>query len=1473
MNQELERFEPAEAGGRILYEHLHRYAICRDRVAGQRVLDVACGAGYGTNILAQVAAHATGLDLDEAAIRSARRRYRRQNLKFVAADCCNMPFEDGSFDAVTANEMIEHIDDHDAFIDEVKRVLQPGGTFMVSTPNKPIYNRYKSPNPFHVSEMDIPEFRELLESHFRHVHFTGLRMALVSAGFELDGAKQPSNLIAAKTYRGFRESNGKPNVSNEELSLEEPEYVLALCSDRPIEQDATASTIFFSRDDDLWNEHEKIMAWASQLHEEDEVLRADLRRSQTELEETRTALEEERRSQAERTDGQSADSQQHLTISSRLLTRLTGAPVEADPVGMVEAMFALNEQLITQRARIDSLSGAHRRAEELEGKLEAGRVEREQLSGEIRLTQQKVDQLSGELETVRGERDRLDAELVNTRGEMEKVREQQRAAEGRLETFKAESAAKAEIAKRDLSQARETLAKLKRDLEAKESERQKVARQLKELTEAHPETSALESLSNRRANVSTQISSAQQRQGARLTAAHTKVRDEIAAARGNVRHRTTHAAPSRTSVFNRWTRTHPLRDTAVFDRAWVARQLPDGPTINVNKYLRDPAYHRIDPHPLFAAGDYLEKYPDVAEAGISALQHYLQYGWRESRDPHPFFANDWYLQQNPDVLESGINPLEHYLRFGWREGRKPNPVFDPVAYLDRNEDVRAAGIEPLSHYVSYGQAEEREVPFDGLERSWRSLVPNSDRTSLMEHLLSGEVAALPRGQGEVSSKPGEWPPNRLNDYWMPQRFRNFLIDTHGEETLPLYWFLYSVMDAYSDDPESFPTSDVCEQILDRVRKRSKKLASSQRGRPAASIIVPVYNNFLDTLLCLTALLDLENAPSFEIIVADDGSTDVTADVIGSIGGVVRHLRQSENLGFLGNCNAAAVIAEGSTIVLLNNDTLVLPGWLDGLLAPFDRAELVGFVGSKLINWDGTLQEAGGIFWGDGSAWNFGRGQDALDPEFNYLKDVDYCSGASIAVPTTLWRQLGGFDPHYSPAYCEDSDLAFRVRAAGYRTLYNPLSEVVHHEGRSHGRDTNSGIKAYQVTNQERLRERWGEVLARDHFPNAHNVLEARDRSRNKTHVLVIDHYVPQWDQDAGSRTIYQYLEIFLDLGFQVTFWPDNLYRDPVYTPALQAMGIEVIYGPRFRDGFEDFIEERAGLYDAVFLSRPHVADRYLSHLRKHSGARILFYGHDLHFRRMEASRQLGVSVDPQSIDDMREMELRVCRDCDVIFYPDPEEVQIIADEVESDRSVIANPVFVYDDTEIEAAKRRLASILDKQGDRLLFVGGFNHSPNREGIAWFVNDVLPLIAERIPEVHLDVAGSNPPPDIVGLASDRVAILGRVSDEKLFELYDDCAVAVAPLRYGAGVKGKVIEAMALGVPVATTTTGAQGIEPSDQALFIGDTAEALADEIVGALTDREQAARRAERALDFIKHHYGRSAMSDLFRRLIVENASA
>ncbi|WP_324136803.1 glycosyltransferase [Bradyrhizobium sp.] len=720
--------------------------------------------------------------------------------------------------------------------------------------------------------------------------------------------------------------------------------------------------------------------------------------------------------------------------------------------------------------------------------------------------------------------------------------------------------------------------------------------------------------------------------------------------------------------------------------------------------------------------------------------------------------------------------------------------------------------------------------------------------------------------GAARPSRGDWPPQPLSHSWLPRQLQDYLSRSHLDEAIPLFSYLCSVMDWYADDQEAFARSETCFHLLTRIRCLSEQRAGASSGDLDASIIVPVHNNLVDTILCIASLLEHECDASYEIIVADDASTDATTDIIPLIGGVVKHVRQNKNLGFLLNCNAAAAQANGKVVVFLNNDTLVLPGWLDELLAPFESIDKAGLVGSKLLNWDGTLQEAGGIFWEDGSAWNFGRGQDALAPQFNYLKDVDYCSGAAIAVPTSIWKQVDGFDEAFTPAYCEDADLAFRLRDAGYRTVYNPASAVLHHEGRSHGRDVNSGIKAYQVRNQARLLERWGEVLARDHFPNAQQVLRARDRSRAKPHVLFIDHYVPQWDRDAGSRTIYQYLQIFIDLGWQVTFWPDNLHRDPLYAQVLEGIGVEVIAGPEFIDRFDDFLRDRADLYDVVFISRPHVSARYAAAVRQHTKAQIFYYGHDVHFRRMEASMALGGPVTKEDIAANREMELDACRAADVIFYPDPKEVSLIRKLVGGKRKFLTNPVCVYDEAQIDDAVAATAKIPAVCGKRMLFVGGFNHVPNREGIIWFAKSVMPLILERVPEAHLDIVGSNAPGEVVELSSDQVSVLGLVSDERLEELYRQSALAVAPLLHGAGVKGKVIEAMGLAVPVATTSVGAQGIAAAKELMFVGDSPDELAEAVVLALKDRTEAQRRARAAVEFIREYYGRESLMKLFDQL-------
>jgi len=227
-----------------------------------------------------------------------------------------------------------------------------------------------------------------------------------------------------------------------------------------------------------------------------------------------------------------------------------------------------------------------------------------------------------------------------------------------------------------------------------------------------------------------------------------------------------------------------------------------------------------------------------------------------------------------------------------------------------------------------------------------------------------------------------------------------------------------------------------------------------------SIIIPVFNQFRFTQACLASLQEHNGPERFEVIVVDDCSTDATGEAVPGMRGVV-YSRNETNCGFIASCNRGAEKARGKYLVFLNNDTLVTDGWLSALMETFTEEPQAGIVGSKLIYPDGRLQEAGGIIWRDASGWNYGNSDDPAKPHYNYLREVDYCSAASLMIPKALFHGVGGFDSRYAPAYYEDTDLAFKVHRAGYKVLYQPLSEVIHYEGATGGTDLSSGTKKHQ----------------------------------------------------------------------------------------------------------------------------------------------------------------------------------------------------------------------------------------------------------------------------------------------------------------------------------------------------------------------------------------------------------------------------
>jgi hypothetical protein len=295
--------------------------------------------------------------------------------------------------------------------------------------------------------------------------------------------------------------------------------------------------------------------------------------------------------------------------------------------------------------------------------------------------------------------------------------------------------------------------------------------------------------------------------------------------------------------------------------------------------------------------------------------------------------------------------------------------------------------------------------------------------------------------------------------------------------------------------------------------------------------------------------------------------------------------------------------------MLNNDTEVTPGWLDELIDTLRREPGAGLVGARLVYPDGRLQEAGGMIFHDGSGWNYGRGERADRPEYNYLREADYCSGACIALKTELFRELGGFDERYAPAYYEDTDLAFRVREAGLKVLVQPASTVIHHEGATSGTDLSSGMKQYQRINQEKFVERWRDVLDQQPEDVAdkqdHRALRAASMHRVKGRVLLVGSIAEQAGQDSPVK-LAGLAECCKTLGYGVTMIDPESGDSGKPAADLRKAGIEVL-NDSSDSSLSDFLRENGPSFRHVFISGQGVDGVTLNLLKRHCEAsRIVF---------------------------------------------------------------------------------------------------------------------------------------------------------------------------------------------------------------------------------------------------------------------------
>jgi GT2 family glycosyltransferase len=784
-----------------------------------------------------------------------------------------------------------------------------------------------------------------------------------------------------------------------------------------------------------------------------------------------------------------------------------------------------------------------------------------------------------------------------------------------------------------------------------------------------------------------------------------------------------------------------------------------------------------------------------------------------------------YLQLYPLIRYSIRSPLEHYVGHGEREGRLPNAGFNPFYYAQQLTPGENKWHSLLVHYIKQGAKENYDPNPEFSTRLYRKKHKLDSDKNPLAHYLNRAKEGTSENQSDLASIE----PSQNN------RFSYTPLMSEIEEII----------------------ADVSSQSLeDKLASLNFEKNSVSGTTPKVSIIIPFYNKFEYTVNCLFAL-QLQSFTDYEIILVDDASDNSECRKLASIKGVTL-IRNRKNAGYLASCNKAANKSQAEYILQLNNDTLPLQGWLENLVKTFEYYPDTGVAGSLMLGEDGLIQEAGGIIFNDASGYNYGRGKHHSESRFNYCREVNFCSGASILIKRSVWKKLGGYDDRYTPAYYEDADIAMAAHESGYKVIYNPFSRLVHYEGVSSGTNVTQGVKRYQEINKDKFYRKWKTQLdARPPVPPANHIDQYVRGQVKRGWILWIDSNTPTPDKDAGSIETVHFFERALEDGWGVSFIPWDAFRhEGRYTTDLQYMGIECLYdGAAPAQSPADCLEQLDDVYDVVVLSRATVA-KYTYPLIKSRfpNAKIIFNTVDLHFLRYERELELlkkhpKYKMPARSQKVSKQDELFLVKACDATIVVSEVEAQIICQSITS-ANIAVIPLFGDVIERVNSYEKRL---------NVGFIGGYQHPPNVDAVKYFVADIWPLVRLRIKDCKFIIAGSHVSDEVSGLASKSVEVRGFVPT--VGEFLEGVRIMVAPLRYGAGIKGKIVSGLCHGVPQVVSHEASEGMGlEHDNDVMIAQSPEQFADLIIKLYNDQGLWEKMADNATKAAERLYSKEVLS-------------
>lgn len=581
-------------------------------------------------------------------------------------------------------------------------------------------------------------------------------------------------------------------------------------------------------------------------------------------------------------------------------------------------------------------------------------------------------------------------------------------------------------------------------------------------------------------------------------------------------------------------------------------------------------------------------------------------------------------------------------------------------------------------------------------------------------------------------------------------------------------------------------------LLQEFLESEERLVFKNADSPKVSILLVLYNRAELTLACLRSILSMVK-DDYEVIIVDNDSSDETAQVLDRIDGAVI-VKNNQNEGFLLACNAGAKIARGKYLLLLNNDAVLLDDSVNKAVQVFEQGDKIGAVGGKILLLDGSLQEAGSIVWNDGSCLGYGRCDSPEKPQYMFQRNVDYCSGAFLMVPLALFDQLGGFDTVFVPAYYEETDFCLRLNENGYKVVYEPSINILHYEfGSSQGDDATD----LQKRNRKAFVANHPEYLAQKLKPAEANILKARFADSNIKKVLYIDDRVPHSHFGSGFPRSNFILNTLVELGYQVTLYPLNFPNEDnwntVYGDVPNTVEAMLHLG---RKQLGEHLKKRLSYYDLIFVSRPHNMEFFTQTASKVYGRgtwpKVIYDAEAIFSLRDAAKYEVFSGKKDKELEKNINEEVKLVDKSDLVITVSPEERKTFAKYYRGEIHVIGHAI------EINPTKLPFNERHD-----LLFIGNldYNSSPNVDSIVWFVNEVFPLLHDKLPGINLKLVGSNESSEIQKLGKRRqVELLGR--QESLEPFYNLAKVFIAPTRFAGGVPYKIHEAASFGVPVVAS-----------------------------------------------------------------------